>query len=133
MIEINNLTKFKFNKKILEKLAEKILTGERKAKADLSVVFIGPAEIQKLNKKYRKKNLPTDVLSFNYGDSGEVVICPQVVKQNAKKYGETFEKETVRVLTHGILHVLGYDHEKKDGKMIKKQEYYLKKLLTTRK
>ncbi len=125
MVEINNLTRFKFDKKRLEKLAEKILGGEEKARTDLSITFVGLKEIQKLNKKYRKIDRPTDVLSFTYVNSGEIVICPQAVKKNAETFGENFKKELTRVLIHGILHILGYNHEKKDGKMIKKQEHYL--------
>ena len=57
-----------------------------------------------------------------------------MIKKNAKDLGETFEKELALVLVHGILHILGYNHEKggeKAEKMIKKQEYYFSKLLTT--
>ncbi len=69
---------------------------------DLSVVLVRPARIQELNRQYRGKDKATDVLSFAYGqDSGEVVICP------AKA-----EKELEWILIHGILHILGFDHEK---------------------
>jgi len=132
MVEINNLTRFKFDKKRLARLSEKILEREKKL-IDLSITFVGPEEIQKLNQKYRKINKPTDVLSFTYKNFGEIVICPPMVKKNAERFGETAEKELRRVLIHGILHILGYDHKKKDDKMIKKQEYYLKKLLAARK
>jgi len=130
MVEINNLTGFKFDKKILEKLAEDVLSGEKKAGTDLSITFVVPKEIQKLNKKYRKIDKPTDVLSFAYADSGEIIICPQAVKNNAGEFGENFKSEMARVFIHGILHVLGYDHGKKDDKMIKKQERYLKKVIS---
>jgi len=131
MVEINNLTRFKFDKKRLEKLAEKVLNGEKKNKVELSVVFVEQEEIRKLNKKYRKINRPTDVLSFGYKESGEVVICPENVKQNAEEYGETFKRELARVLIHGLLHILGYNHEQKESeavKMEKKTNYYLKLL-----
>ena len=98
MIEINNLTKSKINEEFLKKVARKVLASEKKDK-DLSIAIVGPKEIQKLNKKYRKKDKPTDVLSFDYGDSGEVVLCPQQI-----------EGEIDHVLIHGILHILGYNH-----------------------
>ena len=63
---------------------------------------------------------------------GEIVICPQVIKKNAKKFKSPFKKELVRVLIHGILHLLGHNHEKskKDAKIMEeKQDFYLKKLV----
>lgn len=105
-----------------------VLEKEKKSEIDLSVTFVGQKEIQKLNKKYRKINGPTDVLSFTYKKSGEIVICPQIVVKNAERFGESYRKELKRVLVHGILHILGYDHEQKNDKMISKQEYYLTNL-----
>jgi probable rRNA maturation factor len=98
------------------------------AQVELSIALVGPAKIKKLNKEYRKKNKITDVLSFVYNDAAEIVICPQQVKKNAGKYNSTFKKELTRVLIHGILHLLGENHEiskKKAKKMEQKQEYYL--------
>ena len=95
------------------------------------MAFVGKAEIKKLNKKFRNKNKPTDVLSFNLNDKnclGEIVICPEIVRENAKKYGVTIKHETMKMFVHGILHLLGYDHEKSEKEaeiMGKKQEKYL--------
>lgn len=140
MIEINNKSKYIVDKKFLIGIAKKVLKGENKGKSYLSVALVGPAEIKKLNKKYRGKNKPTDVLAFNNVscfmlhvsrlDLGEIIICSQVVKSNAKKFNTTFKKELARVLIHGILHLLGYDHEKlkKEAEaMRKKEECYLTK------
>jgi probable rRNA maturation factor len=146
MIEINNLTSFAVDKKFFTGVAKIVLKGENKEKKNLSVVFVGKEEIKKINKKYRNKNHPTDVLSFGQilsfnpitsvrifeKDLGEVIICPEVVKENTKKYFSSpasgFKKEIAKVLIHGILHLLGYDHEKtkkEEIKMEKKEEYYL--------
>jgi len=129
MIEANNLTGFKTNENFLKRIAQKVLASEKESKTELSIAFVGPVEIQKLNKKYRKKDRPTDILSFTYNhNSGEIVICPQEVKKNARRFDLTFKKELTRVLIHGILHLLGYDHEKskiKAKKMEKKENYYL--------
>lgn len=130
MIEINNLTTNQIKEDFLKKIAEKALSGE-KIKMDLSVALVGQGRIRGLNKKYRKKNRVTDVLSFLYGDSGEIVICLPEVRKNARKYGSSFEKELAKILIHGILHLLGYDHEKTEKeaeKMRKKEEYYLSQL-----
>ena len=62
---------------------------------------------------------------------GEILICPQEVKKNAKKYGLTFKKELARVLIHGILHLFGYEHEENERsaeKMRKKEEIYFSKI-----
>jgi len=133
MIEINNLTRTKINKKFLSTVAKKVITGENKEIENLSIAFVSSEEIKKLNKEHRKKDKPTDVLSFGKAfdftdDSAEIVICPDVVKQNAKSYGVTFEKEMTKMLIHGILHILGYDHEKSEKEAVlmeAREDFYL--------
>jgi len=126
MIEINNFTKFKIDKKKFSTVAKKVLKGENEVLKTLSLAFVRKEEMQKLNKSFRKKNKPTDVLSFNLNDGnylGEIVICPEIVKEK----GET----TIEVFVHGILHLLGYDHEKtkKEAEIMeKKQNDYLAKI-----
>jgi len=136
MIEINNLTTVQIDEEFLKKIAQKVLEGEsairqlaeRKEESNLSIALVGQGRIRELNKRYRGKNRVTDVLAFPNKDYnppttssqpsvgplglGEMVICLREVKKNAKKFSSTFEKELVRVLIHGILHLLGYDHEK---------------------
>lgn len=148
MIEINNLTTSQVNKKFLEKIAEVILKKEKIREINLSIALVGQERIKALNKKYRKKNKPTDVLSFAYrarrsrakvkeenkvffahDDLGEIVICLREVKKNAKKFKSTYKKELAQVIIHGILHLLGYTHEKSKKeaeKMEEKQNYYLR-------
>ena len=66
---------------------------------------------------------------FAYGDSGEIVICLPEVRKNAAKFASTFRRELAGVLIHGMLHLLGYDHEmgrRKEKKMEEKQNHYLK-------
>ncbi|MEK7503473.1 MAG: rRNA maturation RNase YbeY [Patescibacteria group bacterium] len=104
MIEVNNLTRSKINERFLKKVARNVLAAEKSDK-DLSIAIVSPGEIQKLNKKYRQKDKPTDVLSFNYGESGEVVLCPQQIKGKIDF-----------VLVHGILHILGYTHKQMEKK-----------------
>ena len=137
MIEINNLTNFAVDKSFFIGLAKKVLKGENKERENLSIAFVVPKEIQKLNKKYGKKDKPTDVLSFekipDFKDEfAEVIICPEVVRQNLKDFSKAaLKKELAKTLIHGILHVLGYDHEKSEKKameMEKKEEYYLSKV-----
>lgn len=127
MISVNNLTRFAVSEIYLKKVAKIVLKGENKSEGkEISIALISPAEIKKLNWKYRKKNQATDVLSFNLGDGfGEVVICPSRVEKNAGKNKTTFKKELAFVLIHGILHLLGYDH---GIKMKKKEKYYFNEI-----
>jgi len=131
MIEVNNLTSYSVDNNLLIKLTLKILKkefGNNIKKKDLSIALVAPLRIKELNKRYRKKDQRTDVLSFQDKESwGEIIICPVVVKKNARKFNSSFKKELSRVLIHGILHLLGHDHEKAKEKeeMNKKEEYYL--------
>jgi len=127
MVEINNLTGLIIDGNFLKAVAKKVLKERNKEKIDLSIVFVGQERMKKLNQKYRRKNKLTDVLAFGEG-LNEIVICPQEVKKNAKRFDSVFKKELARVLIHGILHLLGYNHEKggkEAEKMEKKQNYYL--------
>ena len=120
MIQINNLSKKKIDTGFLKKIAQNILKKERKSGLEISVALIGQSEIKEINKKYRRKNKPTDVLSFFYGELGEIIICLDMVKKG--------KEELSRVFIHGLLHVLGYDHEKtqKEAKIMQQKEnYYL--------
>ena len=142
MIEIANLTRGSLNKKCFKEVAEKVLKGENKKGCDLSIVFVGERRMRLLNRKYRSQDRPTDVLSFDQSQKfpvipgtkrelGEVVICPQTVRKNAEKFNSTFKEELTRVLIHGILHLLGYDHEKDEKeaeKMREKEERYLSQI-----
>jgi len=79
----------------------------------IEVAFVSEAHIQRLNRMHRGKDAITDVLSFEYPDQkdiiGDVAICYNQAKRQAQ---EGILKEVVDLLVHGILHVLGYDHEK---------------------
>ena len=150
MIEINNLTTNPVDEEFLKKIAKEILESEDKKASELSIALVGQGRIRKLNKRYRGRNSVTDVLAFPDREIGlgEIVICLREIKKNAKRYGaveetkvssspslnsvrSVFEKELARVLIHGILHLLGYDHEKSEldtEKMREKEEYYLTSL-----
>ena len=134
MLEITNLTTNLIDQDFLKKIADYVLKRENK-KGVISLVIVGTARIKRLNKKYRKKNRATDVLSFSPKAKsefreiqeenflGEIVICPRVIKKTARRQGSVFDKELARVLIHGILHLLGYDHLKeKDAKIMQEKE-----------
>jgi len=123
MIEVNNLTSKIIDLNRVKAIILETLKQEKKEdNKEISVAIVGSDEIRSINKQYREINSATDVLSFE-GDGdilGEIIICSEEVQKN----GENFEDELKRVLIHGTLHLLGYDHEKDQGEMIKKQEEY---------
>ena len=135
MIEINNLTNFSIDRKFFLTIAKKVLKGENRETTNLSIAFVNSKEIQKINKKFRKKDKPTDVLSFEKSSKfkdelSEVIICPDYVKKNMDSR-VSLKKELAKMLIHGILHTLGYDHEisiLEGDRMFKKQEYYIAKI-----
>lgn len=85
------------------------------AKYDLiTVVLVSTSEMARLNKQFRKKNKPTDVLSFVSSDPsllGEIVLCREVIKRQSKEHELSLKAELGYMLIHGLLHLLGYDHE----------------------
>lgn len=121
----------------------KLILNELKRNSySCSIFFISIKKIEKFNKKYLNKNYPTDVLSFSqitgekadYINSkflGDIVISiPFVEKNNMKNKNYPLILEIKYLLLHGLLHLLGYDHENKDnvGKMLNLQNKMFKKL-----
>ena len=90
---------------------------------EVLVVFVSRAKIKKLNSNFRQKNEPTDILSFESLDPsslGELVLSPQVVRAQSKRTGLGYHEELCYMVLHGLLHLLGYDHEtsKKEAKLM---------------
>ena len=116
----------------LKKIAEAILALVGEPEAELSLALIGNAEMQKLNAKYRRKDYPTDVLSFPIDETlpaanrllGDVIISVEKAREQAQQRGRTQDEEMAMLLIHGIVHLLGYDHERsaKDARMMKRLE-----------
>ena len=109
-------------KKVLQKAA--VLYGLSEG-VEVGVTFLDDATIQELNRDYRDKDRPTDVLSFalNEGDEPEIVDAPEeellgdilisleTTARQAEEYGHSLERELAYLTVHGMLHLLGYDHE----------------------
>jgi probable rRNA maturation factor len=105
MIEINNLTDEKVDLESVRSTVFQTLKLEGKD-IDISIAIVPSEEIWRVNKQYRDKDKATDVLSFE--DINEIMVCLDEVRKN----GENFNDEFKKVLIHGTLHVLGYDHDK---------------------
>ncbi|MCB0419367.1 MAG: rRNA maturation RNase YbeY [Bdellovibrionales bacterium] len=81
---------------------------------EIAIVFMGKEEARQLNLQYRKKDYATDVLSFESFDRsslGELVLCYDVVERQAKEHNLSFREEAAYLILHGILHLLGFEHE----------------------
>ena len=121
--------------------------GIDSANTSISVSFVGLEEIHALNREYRGVDRATDVLSFPMFEPGEielledgetelgdVVICREKAKEQAKEFGHSYERELIYLFTHSVFHLLGYDHEADEEKaeMRAKEELVMERLGITR-
>ncbi|MEK2690712.1 rRNA maturation RNase YbeY [Bdellovibrio sp. GT3] len=101
---------------VVELKKRKVINAD-KSRRELTLVFLDKKPAQKINMEFRGKDYATDVLSFDSmdpGSFGELVMCPEVLKKQAKEHKLSFQKELGYMLLHGTLHLLGYDHETND-------------------
>ncbi len=128
-------------KLLASKTVKKVKGSAFEKKAELSVVLTGDGEVKKLNKAYRGKDKTTDVLSFPLLEGkkfpknpkgqvllGDVVVSVPQTKRQAKANGKSFGSELALLITHGVLHLLGYDHVTlaQEKKMFRLQERIVK-------
>jgi len=122
-------------------VASAALRAERVKHALLSITLVDKRAIGRLNKKHIGHGGPTDVISFGFtrataGDPviGDVYIAPDVAKENAKASGVSAREEMTRLVVHGTLHILGYDHPESDARMQsdmwKRQERLVKRFMS---
>jgi probable rRNA maturation factor len=117
--------RFKVYGRSVESFCYGILQKLGKTGWALSVTFVGPKVMQAINHDYRGKDYPTDVLSFHYpGETidgipflGEIIVAPGVAWARARNSSGGGEHEVRKLLVHGILHLMGYDHETDQGEM----------------
>lgn len=126
---INQQRKIKIETDPFLKFAEGAISVINEAKGkDLTVAFVSDKRIKELNKIFRDKNKPTDVLSFPYEPDeydyletddflGDIVISLETAQAQAAENQLTFETEIKQLILHGILHLCGYDHETDAGEM----------------
>ena len=95
---------------------------------DLSLTIVDTAEIQKLNKQYRNKHQPTDILSFPLNENaGEIFLCLSEAKKEAAKFDRTFDNFVAFLFIHGLLHLKGFDHSStmEDNEQKIRQEFLI--------
>lgn len=122
--------------KTIKRLGEKVLAGE-KNRQNVNIILVDDKYITRLNREFLDENRSTDVLSFGMKEGkrmnpepdvlGEVYVSLDRAEKQAKEYSHSFQEEVNLLAVHGLLHLLGYDHRKKDqrDKMRKKEEKYL--------
>ncbi|CBH40352.1 rRNA maturation RNase YbeY [Mycoplasmopsis agalactiae] len=122
-INIENGSSFNFKaeyEQILSNLQTYFKLEDKEISVDVSIVNNG--KIKKLNKEYRQKDYATDILSFDFGDKslyksmpflplGELVISHEKVEEQAKEFGHSLRREYCYLYAHGLIHLMGYDHE----------------------
>lgn len=82
---------------------------------ELSIALVSPRRMRQLNQVYRGKTKATNVLSFPYDDGhGEIVLCPSVIKPQAKAQRSSFQRELLYLVGHALLHLKGMDHEESE-------------------
>lgn len=138
MTEITNLQeKILVDEGLKEVITKAVLStlNEEKQEGVVSIALVDNAYIQKLNREYRQKDAPTDVLSFPLADDedeilGDVVISLEKAQEQAKDYGHSFYREVAFLTVHGVLHLLGHDHyEEEETRLMREKEEKILKVL----
>jgi probable rRNA maturation factor len=108
-----------------EAVQSRILKGRQ-----FHCLITGDKESQELNKRFRRKNYPTDVLSFPRpnGEGGDLAISLARARAQARQFGHAVEDELCILILHGALHLAGMDHETDDGEMARAEARWRKKL-----
>lgn len=121
----------RINKFLLHSLVSSLKKEFRFSITNMEINFVGEMEIKKINNKYLDHNYSTDIITFDYSGSkksleSEIYISIDDAASNAKKYKVSFNDEIIRLVIHGILHLLGYtDHTKGTKKVMKRLENQL--------
>lgn len=118
MIELDNRVNIEIDLSIMEQMSMDLTSK------DIELILINDSEIREINKKYRNKDSSTDVLSFPYNSEfspylGSIVISVETAQKVCKEIDTSINNELNLLYLHGLLHILGYDHEKDDGQMRK--------------
>ena len=130
MLNIENLTNLTINIELLEGISDVLLINHASKEIDLTIC--NNQTIQEYNKEYRGKDKATDVLSFPIENDiiingfqmplGSIVISADFVEEKATEFGHTNNDELSLLFIHGMLHLLGFDHEVDNGEMREKEE-----------
>lgn len=114
-------------KRIFKYWINALITKEGKKPGDIHYLFCSDEYLLSINQKYLDHDTYTDIITFDYSEentiSGDIFISIDRVKENAPKYEVTFQEELVRVMAHGIFHLLGFgDHSESEKKIMRNKE-----------
>ena len=126
MIELDNRTTLNINTKTIDAIAD-FLTNK-----EIELIITDAKEMREINKIHRDIDKDTDVLSFPYEEMpmsplGSIVISSSYLQENSKEFGHSVDDELALLFIHGMLHLLGYDHEVDNGEMRKKEAELIEK------
>jgi probable rRNA maturation factor len=116
------------------KIVTEIIAHENKTSGDLSFIITNDERLKEINVEFLEHDYYTDVITFNYNEkdviNGEIYISLDRIKENALNYNVSLEAELLRVLIHGVLHLVGYDDtdEEKKSEMRRMEDYWLDSL-----
>ena len=122
IIDLDNQSTLKINTDVLERIAQSLSNKK------IELIITDNTSIAQLNTQHRGKNIPTDVLSFPIESAletmplGSIVISIDFVIEKAKELGHSIENELSLLFIHGLLHLLGFDHEVDQGEMREKEK-----------
>ena len=131
-VEIHNEFDIQLNKSSIQSLLENILLDNKQNIGSINIIMTDDDSLRLMKKEYFNQDLYTDVIAFNIDDNpfeGEIYISHDRIKDNAKKFNQSFEDELKRILIHGSLHLCGYDDKtpKEKLEMTSLEENYLEK------
>ena len=120
-------------KERIKKWIEATINTEGKKGETINIILTSNSNIKSLNRKYLKRNYITDIIAFNYNRddviSGDLFLSPDTIKMNAGKYKTKYSEEILRVIIHGVLHLIGYNDENNEEKLVmrEKENYFLER------
>jgi probable rRNA maturation factor len=126
MIELDNRTSLQLNTDTIEAIADSLTDKE------IELIITDADEMREINRTHRGIDKATDVLSFPYEEMpmsplGSIVICSFHIEEKAKEFGHAQDDEFTLLFIHGLLHLLGYDHEVDNGEMREEEARLIKK------
>ncbi|ADW17456.1 pyridoxine 5'-phosphate synthase [Desulfobulbus propionicus DSM 2032] len=142
----NDIAHYSLNRRLLQLRSEHLARLLKLEGADVSVVFLGDAEMAAYNEQYRRKNGPTNVLSFPAAEGGEGFVAPEnelgdilisvdTARREAGQQGHSLHHRLTQLIIHGMLHLIGYDHERSEEEAVRMWDYeqeLFQQLQTTR-
>lgn len=138
----NRQKKYRMNRKKVLQWVREILLMQKYQHGEVGLIFVNDRQIQTYNRDYRHKDRPTDVLAFPMLEGiggelhlqflGDVMISLEMVEKEADLYGRSRPRQLLILLIHGLLHLIGYDHERspREAKRMSRRERYILKELS---